>query len=63
MKIHNCVRDAKLMELVELQAIDKRAKAVQATTHSNESKQSDVEPQKSVETPQKARSKKKKEEV
>lgn len=36
MKIHNFVRDAKQMELAELQAVNERVRAVQAITQPNE---------------------------
>lgn len=61
MKIHNCVRDAKLMELAELQAIDDRAKAVQANTKFYEQEQQTIETKENSNPLQKARTKKKKE--
>lgn len=63
MKIYNCVRDAKLMELAELQAVDKRARAVQSNIQFNEPEQSAPEAEETVKAPKKARAKKKKEGV
>lgn len=66
MKIHQCARDARLMEIAELEAADKRVRAVQAKHQPNETKQSTeekTEAEAPVEPTQKARSKKKKEGV
>lgn len=63
MKIHNCVRDAKLMELAELQAIDERVRAVQANTQPYEQELPAKEAEEENYSPQKSRAKKKKERV
>lgn len=58
MKIHTCVRDAKRMELNELEAINRNVVSVQANIVEDESEPSEV---KEVETPKKSRKKKKEE--
>lgn len=60
MNIHTCVRDAKLMELAELQAIDNRARAVQANIEPNEQRIQETKVEEKTDTPQKPRPKKKK---
>lgn len=63
MKIHNCVRDAKLMELAELQAIDERIRAVHADTQPYEQELPAQKAEETIDAPQKSRAKKKKERV
>lgn len=63
MKIHTCVRDAKLMDLAELQAVDTRAKTLQANIVDDESGLSEAKEKEEVETPKKSRKKKKEEDV
>lgn len=60
MKIHTCVRDAKRMELNELEAINRSVISVQANIVEDESESSEV---KEVETPKKSRKKKKEEDL
>lgn len=60
MKIHTCVRDAKRMELNELEAINRNVVSVQANIVEDESEPSEV---KEVETPKKSRKKKKEEDL
>lgn len=60
MKIHTCVRDAKRMELNELEAINRNVVSVQANIVEDESEPSEV---KEVETPKKSRKKKKEEDI
>ncbi len=62
MKIHTCVRDAKRMELSELEAINRNVVEVQAANIvENESEHSETREE--TETPKKSRKKKKKEDV
>lgn len=62
MKIHTCARDAKRMELSELEAINRNVVEVQATKIvENESEHS--EPQEETEAPQKPRKKKKEKDI
>ena len=55
MNIHTCVRDAKLMELAELQAIDNRARAVQANIEPNEQRIQETKVEQKTDPPQKPR--------
>lgn len=63
MKIHNCVRDAKLMELAEMQAINNRVRAVHADSQPNEQEKTIEEFKENVSSSPKQRAKKKKERV
>ena len=61
MKIYECVRDAKLMRLSELKAIDERVRAVQAKNPPYGQEQPTKEETEEVKAPAKKGSKKKKE--
>lgn len=73
MKIHTIVRDAQRMEMSELEAINRRVRAVQATPQPNEPERTESIPEpeteiiekaeEKVEVPSPARKKKKKENV
>lgn len=58
MKIHTCIKDARNMELIELEAINRRLANVQAQTTEIEN-----EPQENQEVADKARKKKNKKRV
>lgn len=65
MKIHTFVRDAHSMEINELEAINRRVRAVQATPQPDENERTEHEPaqeaEENLEVPKKARKKKKEE--
>lgn len=63
MKIHTCIRDARRMELSELEAINRNVVEVQANIVENGNEDSETQEAKETETAKKTRKKKNKEGV